>query len=86
MMTCTKTVETATLPRKIRQTSPQDRTLGGRNLLLYEELIIVREGALMRKNCEDGTATHHQLLIPKHLVTELLKMLHRKMTKHPEKP
>ena len=32
---------------------------------------------------EDGTVTHHQILIPKHIVPELLSTLHGKMNKHP---
>ena len=38
----------------------------------------------MRKDYgEDGTVTHHQILIPKHMVPELLSTLHDKMNKHP---
>ena len=56
----------------------------GRNLLRHEERIIVKDGVLMRKYYgEDGTVTHHQILIPKHLVPELLSTLHGKMNKHP---
>ena len=37
----------------------------GRNLLRHEERIIVKDGVLMRKYYgEDGTVTHHQILIP----------------------
>ena len=32
---------------------------------------------------EDGTVTHRQILIPKHIVPELLSTLHGKMNKHP---
>ena len=35
---------------------------------------------------EDGTITHHQVLIPKHLITELLSTLHGKPNKHPGIP
>ena len=56
----------------------------GRNLLRHEERIIVNDGVLMRKYYgEDGTVTHHQILIPKHIVPELLSTLHGKMNKHP---
>ena len=56
----------------------------GRNLLRHEERIIVKDGVLMRKYYgEDGTITHHQILIPKHIVPELLSTLHGKTNKHP---
>ena len=56
----------------------------GRNLLRHEERIIVKDGVLMRKYYgEDGTVTHYQILIPKHIVPELLSTLHGKMNKHP---
>ena len=56
----------------------------GRNLLRHEERIIVKDGVLMRKyNGEDGTVTHHRILIPKHIVPELLSTLHGKTNKHP---
>ena len=56
----------------------------GRNLLRHEERIIVKDGVLMRKYYgEDGTVTHHQILIPKHIVPKLLSTLHGKMNKHP---
>ena len=32
---------------------------------------------------EDGTITHHQILLPKHIVPELLSTLHGKTNKHP---
>ena len=55
----------------------------GRNLLRHEERIIVKDGVLMRKYYgEDGTIKHHQILLPKHIVPELLSTLHGK-TKHP---
>ena len=31
---------------------------------------------------EDGTVTHHQILISKHIVPEVLSTLHEKMNKH----
>ena len=56
----------------------------GRNLLRHEEKIIVKDGELMRKYYgEDGTITHHQILIPKHIGLELLSTIHGKMNKHP---
>ena len=35
---------------------------------------------------EDGTVTHNQIIIPKHLVPELLSTLHGKTNKHPGTP
>ena len=32
---------------------------------------------------EDGTVTHNQIIIPKHLVPEFLSTLHGKTNKHP---
>ena len=44
----------------------------------------MKDGVIMRKYYgEDGTITHHQVLIPKHLITELLSTLHGKTSKHP---
>ena len=41
----------------------------GRNLLRHEERIILKDGDLMRKYYgEDGSVTHNQIIIPKHLV------------------
>ena len=34
----------------------------------------------------DGTVTHHQILIPEHIVPELLSTLHGKTNKHPGIP
>ena len=36
-------------------------------------------------NCyeECGQVTHHQILIPEHLIIELLKAIHGQMGKHP---
>ena len=54
------------------------------NLLRHEERIIMKDGVLMRKYyLEDGTITHHQVLLPKHLIPELLSTLHGKINKHP---
>ena len=56
----------------------------GRNLLRHEERIILKDGVLMRKYYgEDGSVTHNQIIIPKHLVPELLSTLHGKTNKHP---
>ena len=53
----------------------------GKNLLRHEERILVKDGVLMRKYYgEDGTVSHHQILIPKHIVPELLSTLHGKPT------
>ena len=32
---------------------------------------------------EDGSVTHNQIIIPKHLVPELLSTVHGKTNKHP---
>ena len=56
----------------------------GRNLLRHGERIIVKDGVLMRKYYgEDDTITHHQILLPKHIVPELLSTPHGKTNKHP---
>ena len=56
----------------------------GRHLLRHEERIIMKDGVLMRKYYgEDGSVTHNQVIIPKHLVPELLSTLHGKTNKHP---
>ena len=56
----------------------------GRNLLRHEERIIMKDGVLMRKYYgEDESVTHNQVIIPKHLVPELLSTLHGKTNKHP---
>ena len=55
----------------------------GRNLLRHEERIIMKDGVLMRMYYgEGGTVTHNQIIIPKHLVPELLSTLHGKTNKH----
>ena len=55
----------------------------GRNLLRHEKRVIVEVGVLMRKYYgENGTVTHHQILIPKHIVPERLSTLHGKTNKH----
>ena len=56
----------------------------GRNLLRHEERIIMKDGDLMRKKYgEDGTVTHHRILLSKHIAPELLSTLHGKTNKHP---
>ena len=53
-------------------------------LLVHENRLIVKDGVLMRKYYEEsGQVTHHQILIPEHLNTELLKAIHGQMGKHP---
>ena len=55
-----------------------------KRLLVHENRLIVKDGILMRKYYgECGQVTHHQILIPEHLITELLKPLHGQMGKHP---
>ena len=55
-----------------------------KNLLRHEEGVIMKDGVLMRKYDGDhGTVTHNQIIIPKHLVPELLSTLHGKTNKHP---
>ena len=55
-----------------------------KRLLVHENRLIVKDGVLMRKYYgECGQVTHHQILIPEHLITELLKAIHGQMRKHP---
>ena len=55
-----------------------------KRLLVHESRLIVKDGILMRKYCgECGQVTHHQILIPEHLIAELLKAIHGQMGKHP---
>ena len=69
--------------RRIRQASLQDQTWRNKSST-HEEIIIVNDRAFMRKYYgEDGTVTHHQILILKHIIPELLSTLHGKMNKHP---
>ena len=54
-----------------------------KRLLVHENRQIVTDGILMRKYYGDcGQVTHHQILIPEHLITELLKAIHGQMGKH----
>ena len=56
----------------------------GRNLLRHEERMIMKDGILMQNYYgEDGSVTHNQVVIPKHLFPELLATLHGKTNKHP---
>ena len=56
----------------------------GKNILRHDERLIMKDGVLMRKYYgEDGTITHNQIIIPKHLIPELLSTLHGKTSKHP---
>ena len=51
---------------------------------VHENRLIVKDGILMRRYYgECGQVTHHQILIPEHLITELLKAIHGQMGKHP---
>ena len=53
-------------------------------LLVDENRLIVKDGVLMRKYYgECGQVTHNQILIPEHMITELLKAIHGQMGKHP---
>ena len=60
------------------------KELRGRNLLGHEERITMKDGVLMRKYYgEDGSVTHYQIMIPKHIVLELLSTPLVKANKHP---
>ena len=49
-----------------------------------EDRIILKDGLLFRKNYgETGSVKHYQTLIPKQLVNEVLRSLHREFGKHP---
>ena len=65
--------------KHLLQTDPK-----AKRLLVHENRIIVKDGILMRKYYgECGQITHHQILIPEHLITELLTAIHGQMGKHP---
>ena len=65
--------------KHLLQTDPK-----AKRLLVHENRLIVKDGILIRKYYgECGQVTHHQILIPEHLITELLKAIHRQMGKHP---
>ena len=58
--------------------------LNVKRLLVHENRLIVKDGLLMRKFYGDcGQVTHHQILIPEHLITELLGAIHGQKEKHP---
>ena len=55
-----------------------------KRLLVHENRLIVKVGILMRKYYREcGQVKHHQILIPEHLFTELLKAILGQMGKHP---
>ena len=61
--------------KQLLQTDPK-----AKRLLIHEDTLIVKDGILMRKYYgEFGQAKHHQILIPEHLITELLKAIHGQM-------
>ena len=65
--------------KHLLQTDPK-----AKRLLVHENRLIVKDGILMRKYYgECGQVTHHQILIPEHLITELWKAIHGQMGKHP---
>ena len=65
--------------KNLLQTDPT-----AKRLLVHENRLMVKDGILMRKYYgESGQVRHHQILIPEHLITELLKIIHGKMGKHP---
>ena len=64
--------------KHLLQTDPK-----AKRLLVHENRLIVKDGILMRKYYgECRQVTHHQILIPEHLITELLKAIHGQMGKH----
>ena len=55
-----------------------------KNYRANEDRIILKDGLLFRKYFgETGCVKHYQLLIPKHLVKEVLRNLHGEFGKHP---
>ena len=65
--------------KHLLQTDPK-----AKRLLVHENRLIVKDGVLMRKYYgECGQVTHNQILIPEHLITELLKAIHGQLGKHP---
>ena len=65
--------------KHLLQTDPK-----AKRLLVHENRIFVKDGTLMRKYYgECGQITHHQILIPEYLITELLTAIHGQMGKHP---
>ena len=65
--------------KHLLQTDPE-----AKRLLVHEDRLIVKDGIHMRKDYgECGQVTYHQILIPEHLIAELLKAIHGQMEKHP---
>ena len=65
--------------KHLLQTDPK-----AKRLLVHENRIVVKDGILMRKYYgECGQITHHQILIPEHLITQLLTAIHGQMGKRP---
>ena len=65
--------------KHLLQTDPKAKCL-----IVHENRLIVKDEILMPKYYgECGQVTHHQILIPEHLITELLKAIHGQMGKHP---
>ena len=65
--------------KHLLQTDPK-----AKRLLVHENRLIVKDGILMRKYYEEcGQVTHHQTLIPEHLIAELLKTIYGQTGKHP---
>ena len=55
-----------------------------KNYKANEHRIILQDGLLYRKNFgETGSLKYYQILIPKHLIKEVLRSLHREFGKHP---
>ena len=64
--------------KHLLQTDPKAKPL-----LVHENRLIVKDGISMRKYYgECGQVTHHQILIPEHLIIELLKAIHGQMGNH----
>ena len=65
--------------KHLLQTDPN-----AKRILVHENGLIVKDGKLKQKDCgECEQVTHHHILIPEHLFTELLKAIHGQMGKHP---
>ena len=65
--------------KHLLQTGPK-----AKRILVHENRLIVKDGILMRKYYREcGQVTHRQILIPEHLITELLKAIHGQMGKYP---
>ena len=61
--------------KHLLQTDPKAKRLS-----VHEKRLIVKDGILMRKyNGECGQVTHHQILTPEHLITELLRAIDGQM-------